>query len=725
MRPFLFFFFVGLLLTQVGFGQISEGGQPQELVQLKSAVDRLVEMPVLNNRLLLKSSVAQQNDINNLKPFKFAHAFNVHFSPENSGQWYKTVNNQHCWELIIRSKGAKSINLIFENFVLPPTARLFIFNKQENHILGAFTMNNNKVSGKFAVSPVVGDEITIHYEVSNNYKYSLPFILKSVNHDFYGIVNSNNRRPMGEAAGECNVDINCDLGDKWGDVKNSVCRMIVNGVEICTGALLNNTSEDQKPYIISAGHCYDKWEYAETTVYAFNYESPFCAPLDGDPVHSISGAAMKAQFDSLDFALAELSLVPPPEYRPYYAGWDRTLDLQDSSATIHHPLGDIKKIAFDEDTPEFSDFNSKYTKNGFLKIQRWEEGVTEVGSSGGPLFNKEKHIIGTLTGGVATCSNPVLDYFQRFSLSWDYKSDSAKQLKYWLDPLNNKTQSLTGKQFYEDEEYCGAFTNLNDQDDYKMVEIDQSGEFAGYWGGTNNLGITEFVEKYSINGNEQLAGVSFGIGKIHKNNSETNSAITVKVYNGLTKPEAEIYYKEVRIRDLVDDAMNFIGFDEIVEPDDTFFVGFELSNISSQDSFIIYQSPRTADTENYFSFKQNDIWKNFAEENGGFSSMANVFELIACNIEDTINEIPDDRFRDISVYPNPTSGQITLISNSEILLETVSVLNLIGQKVGIKMAQIGHNQLEINLSGNSPGVYFVRLKTSGGFVSKKVSFVPY
>jgi len=725
MRLSLFLFFVGLLFSECIQGQISQGGAPQELVHLKSADNPVIEMPTLNNASLLKSSVLQQNDVNKLKPFKFAHAFQVDFSPENSGRWYKTVNNFHCWELKIRSEGAKSINLIFDHFKMPPDARLFIFNEKEDYMLGAFTDNNNKSSGKFAISPVAGDEITVHYEVGEAHKNKLPFIIKSVNHDFVGILKSNDRRPMGRPAGECNIDINCDFGDKWKEVKNSVCRMIVNGVEICTGALINNTNEDQKPYIISAGHCYDEWEYAETTVYAFNYESPFCAPLDGDPLNSISGAVMKAQFDSLDFALTELSLIPPPEYRPYYAGWDRSVSLPDSTACLHHPQGDIKKIAFDEDSPSFSDFNSKYTKNGFLKIQRWEEGVTEVGSSGGPLFNMDMNIIGTLTGGVATCSNPILDYFQRFSLSWDYRSEPSKQLKHWLDPLNSQVPSLSGKQFYEDEELCGAFTNLNDFDNYEMVEINPSGEFAGYWGGSNSVGITEFVEQFSIMGNEQLAGVSLGIGKIHKSTSVSNSTISIKVYDGGEKPEQQIYVKDVLIRELVDDAMNFIGFDEIVEPGDTFFVGFELSNIQAQDSFIVYQSLRTASAKNFFSYKQNGVWYNFKDEKQGLNSMVNVFELVACNIEDTINEVPIEKFPEIIVYPNPSKDKLTLVTAQEISMENVSVLNLIGQKVDASVSKVNTNKLEIDLMGNVPGVYFIRLKTNNGFVAKKVSFVPW
>ncbi len=727
MRAFLLLIFSSLFLYGNVWSQISAGGFPKDIVHLKSTVTPVIEMPDFDFESAKKSATVQQTGNNDLKPFKFAHAFEVSLTPENSGEWFITNDGIYCWKLKIRSKGAKSINLIFDNFKLPDNARLFIFNEGENSVLGAFTSANNKVSGKFAVSPIVGDEITIQYEITSKLLNDIPFEIIRVNHDFIGILKSDDRRPLEKPAGECNIDINCESGDEWNDVKNAVCRMIVDGVEICTGSLINNTNEDQKPYIISAAHCYNEWEYAETTVYVFNYESPFCAPLDGDPINSVSGAIMKAQSDSMDFSLVELSLIPPPDFRPYYAGWERSVELRDSSVSIHHPMGDIKKIAFDNDSPEISDFDKGYTKNGFLKILRWDEGVTEIGSSGGPLYDRNKNLIGTLTGGRAACGNPVNDYFERFALAWEYGSDTTKQLKYWLDPLNSDVQTLNGNQFYEDENICGAFTNLNDDDNYELVTIDITGEpFAGYWGGTNNTGVTEFAEQFSIYGNEQLAGVSLGVGLLKKANNQTTSTITIKVYNGSALPETEIYSKKVLIKDLVEDAMNFIGFDEIVEPADTFFVGFELSDMQPLDSFVVYQSLRAPNTENFFYFKQNDSWQNYKEFSKGYNSIANVFELVACNIDDTPSDTPIvDNPMEIFVFPNPAHSVVTVAAGQDILVENISVINLIGQKVPVKISKIHERKAEIDLAGNVPGVYFIRFNNGENVVSKKVSFVPW
>ena len=717
-----------LFLNGISSGQISQGGKPLESLKLKSAQVPVAEMPAVNNSKLKKQAVEDFQSTPILKPFQFAIPFEVNFTTQNSGEWTSAEDGTQIWQLKIYSKGAKSINLIFDHFLLPQGARLYLYNESENYYLGAYTSFNNKPSGKFAVSPIAGEELIVQYELPASSSRGEDFVITNVNHDFIGILKSDDRRPLGKVAGECNIDINCEVGSKWKDIRDAVCRLIVHGKELCTGTLVNNTAEDQKPYVISAAHCYDEWDYAETTVYAFNYESPYCASLDGDPSNSVSGAVMRAKYDSLDFALAEMSLVPPPEFRPYFAGWDCSGALSDSSVTIHHPQGDIKKISFDYDSPVFSDFNESYIAKGFIEILRWDEGVTEQGSSGGALFNTDKNIIGTLTGGLATCSNPIRDYFERLDLSWDFKSDSAKQLKCWLDPLDSDARYLDGERFYTDENLCAAITHLTDDDEHQNVEMTNSGQFAGYWGGSNSLGVTEFVERFSGNGNEDLQGVSLGVGKI-VDAAAIDSKITVKVYNGNSLPESMIYSQVVNVNDLVEDAMNFIGFSETVQPDETFFVGFELSNVQSKDTFVVYQSLRESDKENYFYFKEDGDWFDFSEVNSGQNSMVNVFELVACNIDDDTSEPIDSFLVDnplqTLVYPNPVSDIFTLEAGQDIEVDNISVFNLIGKTVRFQLKNEEQRKVQIDLSGNVPGVYFVRYNNGTGFVTKKVSYVPW
>ena len=702
-------------------GQISAGGFPLQVNTQKSSRNQVVQLPApAQSQIEEARAFNTQNE--GLKPFRFAIPVKVSLSPQNSGQWFATNAGYNVWRLTVHSVNAKSLNIIFNNFQLSKGARLFLYNEKEDHYLGAFTSFNNKNSHKFAVSPVRGDEITIQYEVPERLGTPSDFEIVRVNHDFVGVLKSD-RRPLG-IAGDCNVDVNCSSGDKYLDLKNSVCRLIVDGVEFCSGTLLNNTAEDGKPYILSAWHCYDEWELAETTVYTFNYESPYCAALDGDPVHSISGAVMKAHYDSLDLALVEMTLVPPPDFRPYYAGWNHSGSLPDSTVSIHHPLADIKKIAFDDDPPIYATFTSSSVKNpnkGSFKVERWDDGVTEIGSSGGGLFNTKKQLIGTLSGGAAVCGNPVNDYFARFDKQWDFKSDSSQQLKYWLDPLNSGIPMLDGKQFYTGDNLCKAFTNLEDNDEHAKVSLTIDGNFSGYWGGTNSAGIDEIVERFSLTGSENLKGVSFGVATADHLGGRA-SEITVKVYNGVWLPEKLIYSKTVNIDDFAEDAMNYISFDKDVQPSQTFFVGFELSNIQPQDTFVLYQSLRDAGDENNFYFRLNGEWTNFESNNDG--ALTNVMELVACNYGEVTDTPVVDTPDNVWIYPNPTRSVLTIQSDEEIVVETISVFNLIGQEINVPFVSVREYEVKIDLSGNTPGIYVVRFNYNGSFVNRKFSLVP-
>jgi lysyl endopeptidase len=705
--------------------QLSQGGVPLEVPFLKNRGIPQIIMPSVNNHLLRQESEELQQQDERLKPFRFAYTFNLIISPDNNGIWINNVQGFDVWKVKIISPGAYSLNLIFDDFILPDGARLFLFNEQYGHSLGAFTSLNNKKSGRFAISPVAGDELTVQYEIPAGTDRNNHFVITAVNHDFVDILKLSERRPLGITAGSCNVDVNCGLRGTMYDLRDAVCRIIVNGREICSGVLVNNTGEHERPFILSAAHCYDKPEYAEVSVFTFNYESPYCAPLDGDPRNSITGAVMKAFDDSLDFSLVELSFLPPPEFMPYFAGWDRSSVLPDSTVSIHHPQGDIKKKSVDRNPPVISNFISGYTPQGFLRVLKWEEGVTENGSSGGPLFNSAGSVIGTLTGGSATCHNPVNDYFSRFSRAWEYKSDSSGQLKYWLDPQNLNVLRLQGKRIYTDNNVCMNFTNLEDFDKHASIILTDGSVNAGYWGGTNSLGITEFTERFSIPGNEILNGVSIGVGILSQINPTGNSNISVKVYNGNDKPEVLIHTETVQLKKLIANAMNYIGFSRGVLPADTFFVGFELSNFQPEEKFAVYQSLRTSEKENYFWFKKNGWWYDYKKENGGLNSISNVFELSVCNVEGFVTDTPlVKKPTEALIYPNPTSSVFTLETGLDFMPDNVKVYNLLGHEVKSKMVDYNGRKIKIDLSGNIPGVYFVKYETIQGIMSKKVTYMP-
>ena len=339
-------------------------------------------------------------------------------------------------------------------------------------VKGAFTSGNNKASGVLPVGHLPGEELLIEMQVPLGMTDYGELELEALSHAFLntGFKSSTADCPAGEfgCSQPCEIDVNCVEGDPWWQVKPSVVRVFTTTF-YCTGVLVNNTSYDGTPYIITAEHCLNTQYYADRTVFQFNYESASCFGEDGPLDMSISAATQLTHGDSVDFSLLEISSIPPASYGAYYAGWDRTQFQTASSSTIHHPFGDVKKISLDDDIPAIPQTQSDVPYSGledyhyysYWWVKRWETGTTEGGSSGGPLFNQARRVIGTLSGGNATCGdsigydsdtdrviyNPAPnydDYFTQFGMAWDHEEDKGNALKPWLDPLNLDPPTLIG-----------------------------------------------------------------------------------------------------------------------------------------------------------------------------------------------------------------------------------------------------------------------------------------
>jgi V8-like Glu-specific endopeptidase len=404
---------------------------------------------------------------------RIAAGFPVDISPDKDGLWEKLPDGGKLWRMRVLSKGARATHILFDQYLLPEGAELFLYNVDRSQILGAFGWQNNPSSGILAIAPIRGEEIIIEYYEPDDVSFNAILHIGNIGHNYRDNLLTGTE---GFSDSEVyNKDVNCDVAADWQLEKRSVCMIIFmksNGeYYLCSGALINNAKNNGKPYLLTANHCLPTYYEAQTAVYYFNYESPVCNGPDGDLSQTISGSVIRATTYQLDFCLVELSSPPPISYKPYYSGWDMTTAAPKKSACIHHPVGDVKKIAFYNSVAVTGDFIYlyDYNDNTHWYIEDWHYGITQGGSSGSPLYNEEHHIVGDLTGGSTSGNCTSSDaYFAKICHSWaDYTSLARLNLKAWLDPdstgitvLDGYEPSFTGMEnFYDKSGSVRVFPN--------------------------------------------------------------------------------------------------------------------------------------------------------------------------------------------------------------------------------------------------------------------------
>ena len=198
--------------------------------------------------------------------------------------------------------------------------------------------------------------------------------------------------------------------------------------------MINNTANDGTPYFLTANHCLGN---PGNWVFYFNHESATCNGTTGPTNQSVSGATTLVSNGSSDFALLELSSVPPASFNVQYAGFDASGNTPESAVGIHHPGGDIKKICFEEDSP----YATNAAGAAVWYINEWEDGVTEPGSSGSPLLTTTTELLASFTVElqlVTEVNNGQHDYYGRLDVSW---GNGASQ---YLDPTGGNTMVWDG-----------------------------------------------------------------------------------------------------------------------------------------------------------------------------------------------------------------------------------------------------------------------------------------
>jgi len=445
-----------LLSFVVLYGQKSDNSIPSSLTyNLNDEIELEPSKKVLPSLDLTILQTEDEIDKQNGLPPRFGLPIDVNYEITNSGIWTTLPSGDRIWRLKIYCENAVSINLLYDRFWLPQGAKFHIYKEDKSQIIGGFSSANNRGTqqnpSKFTTGLLLGDSIILELFEPIEVKDLSIISIDKVVHGYIELAQLLN---VGwGTSGSCQVNVNCEEGNNWQNEKKGVALILVNGSRLCTGSLVNNTTENYKPYFLTADHCIGSLDASSNTDashYSFywNYESSNCSSSSDYTPQSTSGATLRANNSTSDFALFELTESPVDNnIEVYFNGWDRTINPIQGGVGIHHPSGDFKKIATHNMNPidgQVYDANTHWRVN-WIETQNGYS-VTEGGSSGSPLFTSEKKIIGQLHGGSPVdCFDPANDpgEYGKFYVSWD-GANPQRRLRDWLDPSNTNQASLNG-----------------------------------------------------------------------------------------------------------------------------------------------------------------------------------------------------------------------------------------------------------------------------------------
>jgi len=398
------------------------------------------EIPAKDIKQLQENERRAQPSNGEGKPFEFADPVAVDINLPKAMNW--TSDGDFTYgRYAIKANGAMTTSINFDQFFLPERTEMYVYNAKGNMITGPITEKENNANKFWGSWMYKGEDLFVEIKTptatldklelhTNNIAYGYKEIYKTKVANF-------------GASGACEINVLCPLGLGWEAERNSVA-LILNASSnaLCTGALVMNTCGTDQPYFLTANHCFTAQGGQNVGLWKFTFQawSPNCTPSANSAGITFNGSTFRANFANSDMCLVELNTKPAANSGIHYAGWTRSTTPATSGVAIHHPAGDVMKIS-DYITPLVREDNAVRCGVGtvgvFHWVVQWNQGVTEGGSSGSPLFDQNHRIVGQLAGGPSSCAQPPacrMDMYGRFDNSWTGGGTNATRLSNWLDP---------------------------------------------------------------------------------------------------------------------------------------------------------------------------------------------------------------------------------------------------------------------------------------------------
>lgn len=363
----------------------------------------------------------------------------------SKGEWISLPDGRSVWRLALRSPEAVELRLHFQDFSVGEGS-VWVYGDLNQTAAQRFSGKGAYGDGDFWTGTVASDRVVVEYMAVDGLRSGdgVPFRLAEAGH-LWEATSSAVTQSAGGAAGSpslalgpkagastaatsvfgtgtgsreiagCHLDVACY--PEFRQAATAVARILFalgGGLYTCSGALVNTRSGVGTPLFMTADHCIDNEASARSVEASFFYQSESCGG-GLRAVESVVGAnyMVSEPLTRGDYSLIRLLGLPKSPVH-FFGITNEEPAIKAPVTSIHHPAGSYKRITFgvrvEDETVAVLDtggVTASPADRYYRMLQR--EGRSEGGSSGSPLLNERKQIIGTLSSGPVFSPNDAED----------------------------------------------------------------------------------------------------------------------------------------------------------------------------------------------------------------------------------------------------------------------------------------------------------------------------
>ena len=330
------------------------------------------------------------------EPLRIGDNLPIDLGPADTFLDWLPHDGYHVFLGAIRSLDAKGLRLEADMSALAPGDELWVIDPEEPRAFGPYGPEEEGAEAKWLAS-MSGDMAVL---LVRSESPELPLVYLHTLAHFH-------QPPPTLKVQACHINVACEDRDGVLDAAAGVGVVLTTsatGPIAASGALINNPDQaDPAPLFITAAHAIGNASEARNAEIVWDYRAESCGENDAPSFSSLprsDGRQLLATDGDLDISLVLLSDVPSGPYGRTYLGWDtRSAEMAEPVITLHHPDRSHMRISYGHVTNPNQDAANLGFKNQIRVL--WEEGITEGGSSGGPLLADDGafRLLGVLSNG--------------------------------------------------------------------------------------------------------------------------------------------------------------------------------------------------------------------------------------------------------------------------------------------------------------------------------------